>query len=31
MTLSGELDALLEEQNITYDKDAAKKIREANS
>ena len=31
MTLSGELDALLEEQNITYDKYAAKKIREANS
>ena len=31
MTLSGELDTLLEEQKIVYDKDAAKKIREANS
>jgi monothiol glutaredoxin len=31
MTLSGELDTLLEEQNITYDKIAADKIREANN
>jgi len=31
MTLSGELDTLLEEKGVTYDKDAADKIREANS
>lgn len=31
MTLSGELDTLLEENGVTYDKDAADKIREANS
>ena len=30
MTLSGELDTLFEENEITYDKDAADKIREAN-
>lgn len=30
MTLSGELDTLLEENGVTYDKDAADKIREAN-
>lgn len=30
MTLSGELDTLLEENGVTYDKDAAEKIREAN-
>lgn len=30
MTLSGELDALFEESGVTYDKDAADKIREAN-
>lgn len=30
MTLSGELDALFEENGVTYDKDAADKIREAN-
>lgn len=31
MTLSGELDTLLEENGVTFDKDAADKIREANS
>jgi monothiol glutaredoxin len=31
MTLSGELDALFEAKGITYDKDAADKIREANA
>ena len=30
MTLSGELDTLLEENGVAYDKDAADKIREAN-
>ncbi len=30
MTLSGELDALFEQNGVTYDKDAADKIREAN-
>ncbi len=30
MTLSGELDSLLEQQGVTYDKAAADKIREAN-
>ena len=30
MTLSGELDTLLEDNGVTYDKDAAAKIREAN-
>lgn len=30
MTLSGELDTLLEENGVTFDKDAAEKIREAN-
>ena len=30
MTLSGELDTLFEESGVTYDKDAADKIREAN-
>lgn len=30
MTLSGELDTLLEQNGVTYDKDAAEKIREAN-
>ncbi len=30
MTLSGELDALLEESGVAFDKDAADKIREAN-
>ncbi|MCR8825624.1 Grx4 family monothiol glutaredoxin [Pseudosulfitobacter koreensis] len=30
MTLSGELDALFEQNGVTYDKDAAEKIREAN-
>ncbi len=30
MTLSGELDALFEAKGVTYDKDAANKIREAN-
>ncbi len=30
MTLSGELDSMFDEQGITYDKDAANKIREAN-
>ncbi|QDC09928.1 Grx4 family monothiol glutaredoxin [Oceanicola sp. D3] len=31
MTLSGELDALLEQNGVTYDKAAADKIREANA
>jgi monothiol glutaredoxin len=31
MTLSGELDALLEENGIAFDKEAAAKIREANA
>lgn len=31
MTLSGELDALLETSGVAYDKDAADKIREANA
>jgi monothiol glutaredoxin len=30
MTLSGELDTLFEENGVTFDKDAANKIREAN-
>ncbi|SMC45487.1 MULTISPECIES: Grx4 family monothiol glutaredoxin [Primorskyibacter] len=30
MTLSGELDQLFESNGVTYDKDAAEKIREAN-
>ncbi len=30
MTLSGELDQLFDKQGVTYDKDAADKIREAN-
>ena len=30
MTLSGELDTLFTENGVTYDKDAADKIREAN-
>jgi monothiol glutaredoxin len=30
MTLSGELDALFDAKGVSYDKDAAKKIREAN-
>jgi monothiol glutaredoxin len=30
MTLSGELDTLLAENGVTFDKDAADKIREAN-
>lgn len=30
MTLSGELDTLFEESGVSYDKDAAAKIREAN-
>jgi len=30
MTLSGELDQLFEKEGVTYDKDAAEKIREAN-
>ncbi|GGB08349.1 Grx4 family monothiol glutaredoxin [Allosediminivita pacifica] len=30
MTLSGELDKLFEQNGVTYDKDAADKIREAN-
>ncbi len=30
MTLSGELDTLFDENAVTYDKDAADKIREAN-
>ena len=31
MTLSGELDALFEQNGVTYDKAAAEKIREANA
>ncbi|MBR9842104.1 MAG: Grx4 family monothiol glutaredoxin [Rhodobacteraceae bacterium] len=31
MTLSGELDTLLEESGVAYNKDAAEKIREANA
>ncbi|HEV8034462.1 Grx4 family monothiol glutaredoxin [Yoonia sp.] len=31
MTLSGELDTLFSESGVAYDKDAAEKIREANS
>lgn len=31
MTLSGELDALLEAKGVTFDKEAANKIREANA
>ena len=31
MTLSGELDTLLEENGVSFDKDAAAKIREHNS
>lgn len=31
MTLSGELDTLLAEKGVSYDKEAADKIREANS
>lgn len=31
MTLSGELDQLLESKGVSYDKDAAEKIREANA
>ncbi|WP_281981968.1 Grx4 family monothiol glutaredoxin [Thalassorhabdomicrobium marinisediminis] len=31
MTLSGELDALFSENGVTFDKDAADKIREANA
>ena len=31
MTLSGELDALLDDKGIAYDKEAAEKIREANA
>ena len=31
MTLSGELDQLLDANGVTYDKDAAEKIREANA
>ena len=30
MTLSGELDQLFDQKGVTYDKDAAEKIREAN-
>lgn len=30
MTMSGELDTLLQEKGVTYDKDAAERIREAN-
>ena len=30
MTLSGELDTLFEDKGVTFDKDAADKIREAN-
>ena len=30
MTISGELDQLLDDKGVTYDKDAANKIREAN-
>jgi len=31
MTLSGELDQLFDDQGVSYDKDAAAKIREANA
>ncbi len=31
MTLSGELDTLLEDNGVAFDKDAADKIREANA
>lgn len=31
MTLSGELDQLFDEKGVTYDRDAAEKIREANA
>ncbi len=31
MTLSGELDQLFDDKGVTYDKDAAEKIREANA
>ncbi|PZX17760.1 monothiol glutaredoxin [Palleronia aestuarii] len=31
MTLSGELDQLLDKNGVSYDKDAAEKIREANA
>ena len=31
MTLSGELDALFEAKGVTFDKDAAEKIRQANA
>jgi monothiol glutaredoxin len=31
MTLSGELDQLFTDKGVTYDKDAAEKIREANA
>ena len=31
MTVSGELDTLFEENGVSYDKDAAEKIREANA
>ena len=31
MTLSGELDTMFDENDVTYDKDAADKIREANA
>ncbi|MEM7439845.1 MAG: Grx4 family monothiol glutaredoxin [Pseudomonadota bacterium] len=31
MTMSGELDQMFDEQGVTYDKDAAEKIREANA
>jgi hypothetical protein len=31
MTLSGELDALFEQNGVTFDKAAADKIREANA
>ncbi len=31
MTLSGELDAMFDAQNVSYDKEAANKIREANN
>ncbi len=31
MTMSGELDKLFDEKGIAYDKDAAKRVREANS
>ncbi len=30
MTMSGELDTLLEEKGVVYDKDAANRVREAN-